>query len=173
LERGGGGLTVGAAQDGNVLLREMQIQNPTAIMIARTAVAQDDITGCVGIRAARPLDRSLAATGVPTPPAIAGRARSVAAGYRARVCCATGELRAGLQLCACRVTHSQTPPAISQRRNHQRGATDRCASCLAAHLRLGTQHEQLSSHGAHGPRSAQASSCTRRSVTCQRGCTLA
>ena len=25
----------------------MQIQNPTAIMIARTAVAQDDITGCV------------------------------------------------------------------------------------------------------------------------------
>jgi len=29
-----------------VLLREMQIQNPTAIMIARTAVAQDDITGC-------------------------------------------------------------------------------------------------------------------------------
>jgi T-complex protein 1 subunit zeta len=35
-----------AAQDGNVLLREMQIQNPTAIMIARTAVAQDDMTGC-------------------------------------------------------------------------------------------------------------------------------
>jgi len=32
-------------KDGNVLLREMQIQNPTAIMIARTAVAQDDITG--------------------------------------------------------------------------------------------------------------------------------
>ena len=30
-----------------MLLREMQIQNPTAIMIARTAVAQDDITGCV------------------------------------------------------------------------------------------------------------------------------
>jgi T-complex protein 1 subunit zeta len=30
-----------------VLLREMQIQNPTAIMIARTAVAQDDITGYV------------------------------------------------------------------------------------------------------------------------------
>jgi hypothetical protein len=41
-----------AAQDGNVLLREMQIQNPTAIMIARTAVAQDDITGCAGRRAA-------------------------------------------------------------------------------------------------------------------------
>lgn len=28
-----------------MLLREMQIQNPTAVMIARTAVAQDDITG--------------------------------------------------------------------------------------------------------------------------------
>ena len=35
-------------KDGNVLLREMQIQNPTAVMIARTAVAQDDITGCAG-----------------------------------------------------------------------------------------------------------------------------
>ncbi|EFJ43772.1 chaperonin complex component [Volvox carteri f. nagariensis] len=32
-------------KDGNVLLREMQIQNPTAVMIARAAVAQDDITG--------------------------------------------------------------------------------------------------------------------------------
>ena len=31
-----------------MLLREMQIQNPTAVMIARTAVAQDDITGCAG-----------------------------------------------------------------------------------------------------------------------------
>ncbi len=30
-----------------MLLREMQIQNPTAVMIARTAVAQDDITGYV------------------------------------------------------------------------------------------------------------------------------
>jgi len=30
-----------------VLLREMQIQNPTAVMIARTAVAQDDISGWV------------------------------------------------------------------------------------------------------------------------------
>ena len=28
-----------------MLLKEMQIQNPTAVMIARTAVAQDDITG--------------------------------------------------------------------------------------------------------------------------------
>eukprot|EP00963_Diacronema_lutheri_P006529 scaffold574_cov333-Pavlova_lutheri.AAC.18 len=34
-------------KDGNVLLREMQIQNPTAVMIARAAVAQDDVTGCV------------------------------------------------------------------------------------------------------------------------------
>lgn len=32
-------------KDGNVLLREMQIQNPTAVMIARTAVAQDDTSG--------------------------------------------------------------------------------------------------------------------------------
>eukprot|EP00898_Chlorokybus_atmophyticus_P007527 jgi/Chlat1/7776/Chrsp66S07237 len=32
-------------KDGNTLLREMQIQNPTAVMIARTATAQDDITG--------------------------------------------------------------------------------------------------------------------------------
>jgi hypothetical protein len=30
-----------------VLLREMQIQHPTAMMIARTATAQDDICGCV------------------------------------------------------------------------------------------------------------------------------
>ena len=29
-------------KDGKVLLSEMQIQNPTAAMIARTAVAQDD-----------------------------------------------------------------------------------------------------------------------------------
>ena len=28
-----------------MLLKEMQIKNPTAVMIARTAVAQDDITG--------------------------------------------------------------------------------------------------------------------------------
>lgn len=32
-------------KDGNVLLREMQITNPTAVMIARTAVAQDEVTG--------------------------------------------------------------------------------------------------------------------------------
>ena len=39
------GVGLKLTKDGNVLLREMQIQNPTAIMIARTAVAQDDITG--------------------------------------------------------------------------------------------------------------------------------
>ena len=32
-------------KDGNVLLREMKIQNPTAVMIARAATAQDDICG--------------------------------------------------------------------------------------------------------------------------------
>jgi T-complex protein 1 subunit zeta len=32
-------------KDGNVLLREMQIQNPTAVMIARAAAAVDDVTG--------------------------------------------------------------------------------------------------------------------------------
>ena len=31
-------------KDGNVLLHEMQIQHPTAIMIARSATAQDDVT---------------------------------------------------------------------------------------------------------------------------------
>jgi|TARA_B110001469_G_scaffold45622_1_gene44627 T-complex protein 1 subunit zeta len=32
-------------KDGHTLLYEMQIQNPTANMIARVATAQDDITG--------------------------------------------------------------------------------------------------------------------------------
>jgi len=32
-------------KDGSVLLREMSIQNPTAVMIARAATAQDEITG--------------------------------------------------------------------------------------------------------------------------------
>lgn len=41
----GGAGDLRLTKDGNVLLREMQIQNPTAVMIARTAVAQDDITG--------------------------------------------------------------------------------------------------------------------------------
>eukprot|EP00227_Mantoniella_beaufortii_P011673 CAMPEP_0197577326 /NCGR_PEP_ID=MMETSP1326-20131121/1996_1 /TAXON_ID=1155430 /ORGANISM="Genus nov. species nov., Strain RCC2288" /LENGTH=537 /DNA_ID=CAMNT_0043140381 /DNA_START=18 /DNA_END=1631 /DNA_ORIENTATION=+ len=41
----GGAGDLKLTKDGNVLLKEMQIQNPTAVMIARTAVAQDDITG--------------------------------------------------------------------------------------------------------------------------------
>eukprot|EP00884_Botryococcus_braunii_P020410 jgi/Botrbrau1/7052/Bobra.0165s0075.1 len=41
----GGAGDLKLTKDGNVLLREMQIQNPTAVMIARTAVAQDDVTG--------------------------------------------------------------------------------------------------------------------------------
>lgn len=32
-------------KDGNVLLHEMQIQHPTASLVARVATAQDDITG--------------------------------------------------------------------------------------------------------------------------------
>lgn len=38
-------LKIKLTKDGNVLLREMQIQNPTAVMIARAATAQDDICG--------------------------------------------------------------------------------------------------------------------------------
>mmetsp|Transcript_3784 Transcript_3784/g.10894 ORF Transcript_3784/g.10894 Transcript_3784/m.10894 type:complete len:533 (-) Transcript_3784:196-1794(-) len=41
----GGSGDIKLSKDGNVLLREMQIQNPTAVMIARTAVAQDDTSG--------------------------------------------------------------------------------------------------------------------------------
>lgn len=43
LVSGGGDLTL--TKDGNVLLKQMQIQHPTAALIARTATAQDDITG--------------------------------------------------------------------------------------------------------------------------------
>ena len=32
-------------KDGNVLLHEMQIQHPTASLIARASTAQDDVTG--------------------------------------------------------------------------------------------------------------------------------
>jgi len=42
VDRAGG---IKLTKDGSVLLREMQIQNPTAVMIARAATAQDDITG--------------------------------------------------------------------------------------------------------------------------------
>ncbi|CAG9462850.1 unnamed protein product [Pedinophyceae sp. YPF-701] len=41
----GGAGDIKLTKDGNVLLREMQIQNPTAVMIARTATAQDDVCG--------------------------------------------------------------------------------------------------------------------------------
>ncbi|KAJ3123586.1 T-complex protein 1 subunit zeta [Physocladia obscura] len=41
----GGSGDIKLTKDGKVLLSEMQIQNPTASMIARAATAQDDITG--------------------------------------------------------------------------------------------------------------------------------
>lgn len=41
----GGAGQIKITKDGNVLLHEMQIQHPTAMLIARNATAQDDITG--------------------------------------------------------------------------------------------------------------------------------
>lgn len=41
----GGAGDIRLTKDGNVLLHDMQIQHPTAALIARTATAQDDITG--------------------------------------------------------------------------------------------------------------------------------
>ncbi|KAJ3072746.1 T-complex protein 1 subunit zeta [Podochytrium sp. JEL0797] len=41
----GGSGDIKLTKDGKVLLTEMQIQNPTASMIARAATAQDDVTG--------------------------------------------------------------------------------------------------------------------------------
>ena len=41
----GGAGDIKLTKDGKVLLLEMQIQNPTAAMIARTATAQDEVTG--------------------------------------------------------------------------------------------------------------------------------
>lgn len=41
----GGAGQIKLTKDGNVLLREMQIQHPTAAMIARASTAQDDIVG--------------------------------------------------------------------------------------------------------------------------------
>jgi len=41
----GGAGQLKLTKDGQVLLKEMQIQHPTALMIARTATAQDDVTG--------------------------------------------------------------------------------------------------------------------------------
>lgn len=40
----GGAGQIKLTKDGNVLLHEMQIQHPTAALIARAATAQDDIT---------------------------------------------------------------------------------------------------------------------------------
>jgi len=41
----GGAGQIKLTKDGNVLLKEMQIMHPTACMVARTATAQDDVTG--------------------------------------------------------------------------------------------------------------------------------
>ncbi|KAL0490269.1 CCT6A [Acrasis kona] len=41
----GGAGDIRLTKDGNVLLHDMQIQHPTAALIARTATAQDDMTG--------------------------------------------------------------------------------------------------------------------------------
>ena len=41
----GGAGDIKTTKDGKVLLSEMQIQNPTAAMIARASTAQDDVTG--------------------------------------------------------------------------------------------------------------------------------
>ncbi|CAI5716500.1 unnamed protein product [Peronospora farinosa] len=41
----GGAGQIKLTKDGNVLLHEMQIQHPTAALIARAATAQDDVTG--------------------------------------------------------------------------------------------------------------------------------
>ena len=41
----GGAGQIKLTKDGGSLLNEMQIQHPTAVMIARTATAQDDATG--------------------------------------------------------------------------------------------------------------------------------
>lgn len=41
----GGAGQLKLTKDGMVLLKEMQIQHPTACLIARTATAQDDVTG--------------------------------------------------------------------------------------------------------------------------------
>jgi len=75
-----------------VLLREMQIQNPTAVMIARTAVAQDDITGCAhaGHRCptSHPYKQPGASPRRRSGPAEAGnRARRPAETARPRRCC--------------------------------------------------------------------------------------
>jgi chaperonin GroEL (HSP60 family) len=49
----GGAGDIKLTKDGAVLLHEMQIQHPTAIMIARSATAQDDATVSVLVQARR------------------------------------------------------------------------------------------------------------------------
>ena len=62
----GGAGDVKLTKDGNVLLHEMQIQHPTAIMIARSATAQDDVT--VSFLRGQPLwSRRVASTRYLTP----------------------------------------------------------------------------------------------------------
>ena len=45
----GGAGQIKLTKDGNVLLHEMQIQHPTAALIARAATAQDDVTVSIHI----------------------------------------------------------------------------------------------------------------------------
>jgi hypothetical protein len=86
-------------KDGNVLLREMQIQNPTAVMIARTAVAQDEITGCALLS----LSLAPAAAGGAS---LSGRTRTPALGRRRRAQCRPADPPALLP----------APPAATARR---------------------------------------------------------
>ena len=55
----GGAGDVKLTKDGSVLLHEMQIQHPTAILIARSATAQDDVTVCWKYLVARHGQRGL------------------------------------------------------------------------------------------------------------------
>ena len=47
-------------KDGLTLLKEMQIQHPTAALIARAATAQDDVTVSVQVIVSRPLNKLFA-----------------------------------------------------------------------------------------------------------------
>lgn len=50
----GGAGQIKLTKDGNVLLHEMQIQHPTAALIARAATAQDDVTVRLSLRLVEP-----------------------------------------------------------------------------------------------------------------------
>lgn len=50
----GGAGQIKITKDGNVLLHEMQIQHPTAMMIARAATAMDDEVGGLAQEGSRP-----------------------------------------------------------------------------------------------------------------------